>query len=1631
MSKRKKILVTIGASVAGLIVVLIVASILVVQSAWFANFVRGKIVAITEESTGGVVEVGAFEFDWTHLTARIRNFVLHGNEPKGSDALARIALLEVRLKLLSGLKKVVDIRYLGIDRPQVNLIVFADGTTNIPQPKVKKKSNSETSGLETVVNLAVGQFNIQNGLVQYAQRKSAFSAKGENLRVLLDYNQLNPSYQGKLTIDPLLVVAGDNAPALPVHVSIPITLQKDAIQLSDVKISTAGSQITLDASVHDMNAPKIVARVNVAVSVAEMQRSFALPIHLQSRLAPKAITAEASLQIDSKTNTVQVQTAHLALGATTFQASGTLEPGKSSAVQFNSNFALNELAALMAVSGVQTTGALEANGTARLDRQNNYAVDGTLNSRGLSIQSGTAVLREVSLYSPFHADPFLISLDGLKLNVAGGALSAKVFLEKMQNLSVEGNLRNFSLPLLVSSVTGKQLGYDGALQGSIRARGDLKAKGTSGYSAETNLTIAPGVRGIPVSGRLNVKYNGPRDTVDLGESFITFPHSRMNFAGTLNRQLALDLESRNLNDFLPAANFGAAKPADTLPVELKGGTLSLRAQVKGNLSAPQVQSHLSVDRFAVEGRSFNQLGLNLAASSSKAAVTDGTLTRGRLRTAFDANIGLKKWTPVPSSPLNANVTLRNGDVADLLALAGQASIPASGELTGDIHVNGTYGNPLGNANLQILNASAYGQPIEHVSFLATLADQLITLNRLEVAAGGGTLAANGTFQHPRDTFLTGHAQVHVGTNNVQLANFVALQKQSPGSAGLIQLSADAAGDLRDFGGTTQLVLAKLTADLNARSLRVQHQDAGDLTASARTSGKDVNYNVRSNFAGSNVSVNGRTTLIPNYPTVADAHIKDLTVQKALEIIGQAAVPVTGTLSADAHVAGTMQRPDANLQFQFARASVYGEPVDRLGGSVHYTNTAIQIPSIQLEVPAGRVTLDGTYSHPAANLNSGALTFKVDSSELELAKVRHVVQAKPGLAGTLQLAADLSADVRERNGRRELLFSRLNADMSANRLRVGQANLGQAQLTAKSTGQNLRFEFNSDLAKSQVRLAGTSHLAGDYQTQASLTFGNIHYSNLAPFIEADPAIRPAFDATVEGKASLNGPLLKTDALSARLQLDQLQFVSRPKGSPTGAPPTRRVDFHNEGPIVVALNHSNIEVQHFEIAGPGTTIKANGGLNMAESRSPLSLNVDANADLGVLQDVDRDFYSSGTVSMNAVIRGTTAKPLVNGRVELRNANVNYTDSPNGLSNANGVILLNGTNATIQSLTGESGGGKIAMTGFVGYTGRGMNFNLQATASRVRARYSGISVTSDADISLVGNSRRSLVSGKVTVERIAYGASSDAGSFLSAASTPPSAPSAPSPLLAGMRLDIKILTAPDLRVVTSYADRLSVEADLAVRGTAITPGMLGHVTVTDGQLVFFGNQYTVNAGTVNFYNPNAIQPVLNVSLETIAQNVDVVLGVSGAINNLQLSYRSDPPLTFSQIVQLLATNTTPNDPTIAAHQPTPPQQSLSQMGQSAILGQAVANPLASRVQRVFGLSALKIDPSVAGVSGQPTAKVTLQQKIASNITFTYITDVTQTNSQIIRVEWAITPKFSAVALRDFNGNVSVQMFYKFKVR
>jgi translocation and assembly module TamB len=94
---------------------------------------------------------------------------------------------------------------------------------------------------------------------------------------------------------------------------------------------------------------------------------------------------------------------------------------------------------------------------------------------------------------------------------------------------------------------------------------------------------------------------------------------------------------------------------------------------------------------------------------------------------------------------------------------------------------------------------------------------------------------------------------------------------------------------------------------------------------------------------------------------------------------------------------------------------------------------------------------------------------------------------------------------------------------------------------------------------------------------------------------------------------------------------------------------------------------------------------------------------------------------------------------------------------------------------------------------------------------------------------------------------------------------------------------------------------------------------------------------------------------------------------------------------------------------------------------LGQALASPVAGRLQRFFGVSQIRIDPTLPGVESNPQARLTVPQQVTSDITFTYITDVTTSNPQAVRVEWSFAKQWSAVALREDNGTFGIDFFYK----
>lgn len=1196
-----------------------------------------------------------------------------------------------------------------------------------------------------------------------------------------------------------------------------------------------------------------------------------------------------------------------------------------------------------------------------------------------------------------------------------------------RNLKLTGNLRHFDVATLAHSLTGKQLGYGGVASGPVEVTGDLSKPGVTGFNARANLSIASTRTGTPLSGRANVNYSGASNNVEVANSYLNIGGSRLQLSGSLGRSIAVNLTTHDLNDFLPLLRMTTSDAK--LPVDLaRGGSATFNGTVAGSTAAPRIAGHLELVRFVVEGRAFDRLATDLNAASTGAALENGLLTRGPMQTNFAGNVGLKNWKPESYEPVRASAGIRNGDLADILALAGQSSVQATGALNASAQIAGTVGNPQGSATLNVTNGSIEGEPFDRVQAQVNLSDQLLTIPSATMVAGPAHIDLNATFRHPRDSFSTGALQAHVASNQIQLAQFRTLLKQRPGLSGIAQVNGDFAATLAEVKGQTEFRVTTVNADASVRGLRADGQNYGDLTATARTTNNTVNYRVNSDFAGSTLNVNGATRLQQEYPTDATAQIANLPVERVLALANRPDIRVSGNLSGNASFNGTLANPRGSADVTLVKAVVEDEPVDRAHVRVDYTPDDVNAPVLEIAAGPSRISGSANYRHKPGDFEDGQLTFRVNDSTVDLASLRTVQRYRPGFAGTIRLAADGMATVQKTKNGPEVLVSSVNADVNANALQMNGTTFGDLRLNATTRGDRVAYKLDSDFAKSSIHGAGETVLRAGYSTRAQLSFAGVRYSNLRVFLPTASNPPSAWDAIAEGQVTVDGPLQRIDELGGEARLTRLEVTSVARPG-TGA----AVTLKNDGPIVLALNKSVVNVKQARVTGPSTDIALSGNAGLTGDRA-MNVAIKANTNLSLLQQMSRNIYSSGEVVVDAVVGGTLTDPAVTGKVVLHDASLNYIDFPNGISNANGTIALNGTSATIQNLSAESGGGRITMAGTVDYSEGSLRYsNLSATARAVRIRYpQGASIVATARVGLNGTGERSVLTGTITIDQIGFSPNSDFGSILSRGSTPAQVPAAPVGPLAGMRLDVRIRTSPTASFTTPLAQNLEADADLRLRGTAADPGMTGRINVTAGDLVFFGNKYTVNQGTISFYDPFRIYPVLNVDLETIAKGVQVNLTVAGPVDNLKLTYHSDPPLQFSEVVALLATGRTPtSDPTIVANQPATPPQTFQQMGESALVSQAIANPVSSRLQRVFGVSQLKIDPTFTSGSELPQARMTLQQQVAPNITFTYITNLTQTNSQIIRVEWAFNPQWSAIATREENGRVGVDFFLKKKLR
>ncbi len=740
-------------------------------------------------------------------------------------------------------------------------------------------------------------------------------------------------------------------------------------------------------------------------------------------------------------------------------------------------------------------------------------------------------------------------------------------------------------------------------------------------------------------------------------------------------------------------------------------------------------------------------------------------------------------------------------------------------------------------------------------------------------------------------------------------------------------------------------------------------------------------------------------------------------------------PVEGLLQATAVLAGTVDEPRGEVQIDWFRPAYGSDYLDRLRATLTHGANTLEVRTLEATRGAAKLTGSGTFAHGRADWRNGTMAAAFQLTGVELGTVPAVQRLRKGTKGLVTAGGKVRA--RLVNGEPE--WTGVEGEAKLGNVVIDDRPYGEMMLTAGMAGSGeLELKARGALRGSAITATSKWRLTAGYPGTAHLEFGELPFAVLNELRPSQVAAQPwPFLGAFRGSVDFAGPALDIDRWKVDVTIPSIYARPERRQVLPGKTTAQDFELRNDGPLRLSAEGRTVTIRSARFVAKDTNLSAGGTFSLAEKR-PWDLKVDGQLNLAGLRAFSPDIVASGVATMTANIRGELASPQVFGALELKNATLNVEGVPNGLDKVAGRVLFDRRRATIENrLTAESGGGALALGGFIDFSGEDTFYRLQAEAARVRIRYpEGVSTVADANISLSGTTERSLLAGSVTVLRSGFTPRTDLGSLLAESSRGESTPIEANKFLANMQIDVKVRTAPETQFTTSLTNDLQAEANLQIRGTGARPVALGRITISQGDINFFGNKYTIKRGEVSFYNPTKVEPTLDMDLETRVRGVDVTVNFTGPIDKLNVSYRSDPPLQPGEIIALLTVGRSPTASTVGSSQ-SGARGSFLESGANSLLGSAISAPISSQLQRFFGVSRIKIDPTIAGLEGTPQARVTVEQQVSKDITVTFVTNLNRSQQQVVRFEWNVSREWSLIALRDENGSFGVDFQLRKQVK
>jgi translocation and assembly module TamB len=351
------------------------------------------------------------------------------------------------------------------------------------------------------------------------------------------------------------------------------------------------------------------------------------------------------------------------------------------------------------------------------------------------------------------------------------------------------------------------------------------------------------------------------------------------------------------------------------------------------------------------------------------------------------------------------------------------------------------------------------------------------------------------------------------------------------------------------------------------------------------------------------------------------------------------------------------------------------------------------------------------------------------------------------------------------------------------------------------------------------------------------------------------------------------------------------------------------------------------------------------------------------------------------------------------------------------AEGTVLFYPEEIVVDGVEGDFAGGRIKASGSIQPFGEGEepSYSLRLHGEDLSLRYpEGWLAQGDAEILFNSVEGGRELRGIINVDRALYLQDVKVGLtqlFKGVLSRQRLEAAEMDELLASTLLNLVVRGEDALRIRNNIAD-LRGDLDLSIRGSLARPVIFGSVEVDrDGVLIYGDNEYTLDRGVLAFANPHRIEPVLDLVATAEVREYDVTLNLSGPLDKLNAEFAAEPPLADLEVLSLLTTG----------EYFSASRGSKNLRAEEFLYGQA-ASLVADRANRLFGLDQFRIDP-LSGSSGDlSSARVTVGDRIGSDLYATFSYDPSQTAQQILQLEWSIYPGLVLVMTQNGDDTYAV---------